>query len=219
MTPNEIAEELGYRGQAIRAWLRKEGRRPESAKWSRWILTAEDEGAIRLAFPARTGRLTDSPGRPGAAGVVASDWEYEGSVVAAAARHLESAGWTVDFMADTRSHEAGDDIRATLNGRTLRVEAKGWPSDGYADPRRSREKKRTNPNTQAVHWYAAALLRVVRNLGLHPDAEVAIALPDKPRYRALLDETQGSLGRLGIGVLLVCSDGTVVEHLAGYPSA
>jgi hypothetical protein len=220
MTPNKLARELGYSGVAIRRWLRNQGRRPESAKWSRWDLTAEDVRAIRDAFPARTSAtvvLRPSEQVPQAP-VIGKEWEYEGSVVAAVARFLVATGWSVEFIADTRSRQQGDDIRARLGERTLRVEAKGWPSDDYADPRRSTEKKRTNPNTQAVHWYATALLRVVRDLGLHPDHEVAIALPDKPRYRVLLSETEASLRGLGIGVFIVCPDGKVEEHvLSGRP--
>ncbi len=216
MTPNELARELGYSGVAIRRWLRNQSRRPESEKWSRWIMTPEDERAVREAFSARTA----SPIRQSRSERITPEstageaWEYEGNVVAAVARFLTAAGWSVEFIADTRAHELGNDIRATLGDRVIRVEAKGWPSLGYADPRRSAEKKRTNPNTQAVHWYATALLRVVRDIGLHPQHEVAIALPDKPRYRVLLSETQASLRRLGIGVFLVCVDGSVQLYLA-----
>jgi hypothetical protein len=171
--------------------------------------------AIRDVFPARTtatvGRRLSERVSP--APVIGREWEYEGNVVAAVARFLLATGWSVEFIADTRSRQQGDDIRARLGDRTVRVEAKGWPSDDYADPRRSTEKKRTNPNTQAVHWYATALLRVVRDLGLHPGQEVAIALPDKPRYRVLLSETETSLRRLRIGVLVVSPDGSVEEYL------
>lgn len=216
MTPNELARELGYSGVAIRRWLRNQGRRPEFAKWSRWDLTAEDVRVVRDAFPARTtptlGDGGSDPLSPDA--VLGKDWEYEGNVVAAVTQFLLASGWSVEFVADTRSHQQGDDIRATLGERTLRVEAKGWPSDGYADPRRFTEEKRTNPNTQAVHWYATALLGVVRDLGLHAGQEVAMALPDKPRYRVLLRETEASLRRLRIGVFMVSPGGSVEEYLA-----
>jgi hypothetical protein len=49
----------------------------------------------------------------------------------------------------------------------------------------------------------------------HPDAIVALAFPDFPRYRTLFEETQFGLSKLGIAFLTVAEDGTV--HLWGMP--
>lgn len=43
----------------------------------------------------------------------------------------------------------------------------------------------------------------------HPEAVVALGLPEFPRYRALFEETQGGLAKLGVAMLTVCADGTV----------
>jgi hypothetical protein len=43
----------------------------------------------------------------------------------------------------------------------------------------------------------------------HPEAVVALGLPDFPRYRALFEETRGGLAKLGIAMLMVREDGTV----------
>ena len=124
-------------------------------------------------------------------------------------KYLKTEGWTIECVSDTATKEQGDDIRATKDGRTLRVEVKGWPTIGYGDPSRAAETKRTRPSTQAGHWYSQALLHVIRDLGKHPDDMVAIALPDWPRFRNLVADTEGSLRRLGVTVLFVAEDGSI----------
>jgi hypothetical protein len=55
-------------------------------------------------------------------------------------------------VANTATKARGTDIVAMLDGRTLHMEVKGWPSTVYADPARAHEQKRTNPTVQAKHW-------------------------------------------------------------------
>jgi hypothetical protein len=43
----------------------------------------------------------------------------------------------------------------------------------------------------------------------HPEALVALGLPDFPRYRTLFEETQVSLARLGVAMLTVRANGAV----------
>ncbi|MDP9162096.1 MAG: hypothetical protein M3O09_17960 [Acidobacteriota bacterium] len=93
----------------------------------------------------------------------------------------------------------------------LLVEVKGYPSTQYRDPRRSSEQKRTNPTNQAQHWYSHALLKALRLQTDHPDAKVALAFPDFPRYRTLLNETKLGLEKLGVAVLFVTLAGEVRE--------
>jgi hypothetical protein len=109
---------------------------------------------------------------------VTSDWFWEGKVVDAIARALMQDGWTIVSKADTHSKKQGVDIHATRNSRTLLVEAKGYPSTSYRDPRRAGEDKRTHPTNQAQHWYAQALLQVMRLQTKHRDAVVALGFPD-----------------------------------------
>jgi hypothetical protein len=80
---------------------------------------------------------------------VTADWYWEGKVVEAIARHLERDGWTIVTKANTHSKERGVDIHADKSGRTLLIEAKGYPSKNYRDPRRAAESKPTNPTNQA----------------------------------------------------------------------
>lgn len=217
MTPDELAGELGYNGKTIRAWLRQYRPRDESAKHTPWELTSEDEAAVRGAFDTRE----TSEDRPAASSTTTvpglstdRDWYWEGNVQAALAKHLESEGWLDLSLAETARKEHGTDIQAWKGSRVLRVEVKGWPTTGrYADPRRADEVKRTQPSTQAGHWYGQALLHVIRDLAAHPADEVAIALPDWPRFRSLVGDTERPLRRLGVGVFFVRADGSVEERL------
>ena len=84
---------------------------------------------------------------------VTTDWYWEGNVVEAIARFLLQDGWTIVGKADTHSKERGVDIQASRDGKTLLLEAKGYPSKNYRDPRRSGEVKPTNPTNQAQQWY------------------------------------------------------------------
>jgi hypothetical protein len=91
------------------------------------------------------------------------------------------------------------------------VEAKGYPSKSYRDPNRASENKPTNPTNQAHQWYDHALLKVLRLQTAHPEARVALAFPDFPRYRALFGETKLGLAKLGLAVLFVDAEGQVSE--------
>jgi len=122
---------------------------------------------------------------------------------------LERNGWKIEAAADTASKQRGVDIHASKGEQCLLVEAKGYPSKAYRDPSRASEQKPTNPTNQAQHWYSHALLKAMRLQTKHPDATIAIALPDFPRYRTLFDETKSGLAKLGIGLITVDGGGDV----------
>lgn len=142
---------------------------------------------------------------------VTTDWFWEGNVVNALALSLAGKGWKIESQADTRSKERGVDLRASREGRILLVEAKGYPSTTYRDPLRADEKKPTNPTNQAQKWYSHALLKVLQLQTAYPQAKVALAFPDFPRYEALFRETKLGLEKLGVAVLMVNSSGQVRE--------
>lgn len=52
MTPERLATELGYSGKTIRAFLREEYRKLPSPS-DRWLLTPEQDAAVRARFPRR----------------------------------------------------------------------------------------------------------------------------------------------------------------------
>jgi hypothetical protein len=117
--------------------------------------------------------------------------------------------WQLHRVANTASREQGIDILATMQGRTLAVEVKGYPSRSYADPRRAGQVKPTNPPVQARHWYAQALMKAMLMRDEHPTYEIAVAFPDMPTYRSLHQRTRTSLAALGITTFFVARDGTV----------
>jgi len=140
---------------------------------------------------------------------VTTDWFWEGNVVETIARSLADDGWTIVGKADTHSKERGVDLHATRDGRTLLIEAKGYPATTYRDARRAGEVKPTNPTNQAQQWYSHAVLKVMRLQTKHPEAVVALGFPDFPRYRALFEETRGGLAKLRVAMLTVRADKSV----------
>ena len=140
---------------------------------------------------------------------VTNEWYWEGNILDAVIDYLVEGGWTIVSMADTYAKEHGEDIRALKDGRALIVEAKGYPSRLYRDPRRVREKKRTNPSTQAPKWYSHAIITAMRLKHRNAAATVAVALPDIPRYRKLHEETAESLSKLDVTMLFVGEEGDV----------
>lgn len=109
------------------------------------------------------------------------------------------------------------DIHAERSGATLLVEVKGYPSAQYRDPRRAGEKKRTSPSLQAQQWFSHALLKGMRLQNEYPNATVALAFPDFPRYRTLTEEIRGGLDRVRLTVLFVSDAGTVSIVAAPAP--
>ena len=215
LTPEDIARRVGRSGMRVRKLLRQ--MYPDQAPGSgrSWDLT-EDQVAAVLAYfagsvaPQPASAVTES-GVAGVATDVPADWFWEGHVQEAMVRFLKEAGWSIVSTSDTAARAQGEDIVATRDGRRLVVEVKGYPSKGYRDPRRAGEVKRTNPTLQAKHWYADVLLHIVRIQGKRPEVEVAIALPEAPRYRTLVAETGHALQGLGIGLFIVAADGSVEQ--------
>jgi hypothetical protein len=218
MTPDDIARRVGVTGLRVRGLLRQMYPRQAPGSGGRWELSAEqvDEvlayfGGVRTGTPS-TGR-SEVPFTP----TVPADWFWEGHVQDRVAAHLRTQGWSIARLANTAARSTGPDIEARRGPDRLIVEVKGFPSIGYRDPRRAAEIKRTNPTLQARHWFADALLKVVRQRGTEPGDLVAMAFPDFERYRSLCRDTSEPLAELGIGVMLVTESGKVVELLR--PSA
>lgn len=92
-----------------------------------------------------------------------------------------------------------------------RCRGQGYPSRSYADPARSAETKRTQPSTQAGHWYAQAVLAAMRLRSKRPELRSVIALPHFSRYRDLYAETKGSLDAAYIELWWVNDRGEVSE--------
>ncbi len=158
-----------------------------------------------------SGRAPARPAPPVAAQSIAPDhaWDWEGNVQATLCRWLAAQGWALRQVADTASKERGTDVVADRAGERIHIEVKGFPSTTYSDPRRAGELKPTQPTLQAAHWYAGALLKALQLRQSHPDESVAMAFPDRPRYRSLLESTASTLTTMRVTVFLVAEDGSV----------
>ncbi|HEX6498735.1 MAG TPA: hypothetical protein VF054_06840 [Micromonosporaceae bacterium] len=139
------------------------------------------------------------------------DWSWEGNVQAALCRWLLGEGWSLVQVANTATKERGTDVVVERGLTRLHIEVKGFPSKTYADPRRAGEIRKYPPAMQVTHWYADALLKVLRLREKHPADEVAMAFPEAARYRRLLDETATTLRLMRIMAFLVAEDGSVVR--------
>ncbi len=147
---------------------------------------------------------------------MSEEWFWECHVQAASVAHLVREGWTIKRQAHTATRQQGIDIVASKDGRRLAVEVKGFPSTRYARGPNAGQPKPTPPTLQARHWFAGAVLTSILTRAKLTQAEVALALPDLPRYRKLLEQAHWA-GRLGIGVYLVHEDGRAERLLDHHP--
>lgn len=218
LTPEDLARRVGRSGMRVRKLLRQLYPNLAPGTGGRWALTDEQVQAVLDYYagaspstPRAVGSSAIAAGIPvvSSSGDVPTDWFWEGHVQDAIVAYLRSEGWTITAESHTAIRAQGDDIAASKDGRRLVVEVKGYPSIGYRDPRRAGEVKRTNPTLQAKHWFADALLKLVRIRGKRRDVSGAMAFPDAPRYRSLIEETREPLRLLGIGLYVVMPDGRV----------
>lgn len=139
------------------------------------------------------------------------EWFWEGHIQARIREHLERGGWTIVGQADTATRQRGVDLSMAKAQRRLAVELKGYPSAYYQRGPMQGERKRTSQTLQASHDFAEVLLAAILRKADTPEFEIAIGLPDFPRYRNLLAKSRHALERLGFGVYLVAEDGTVTQ--------
>ncbi len=135
------------------------------------------------------------------------EWPWEGAVQDVFAELLMLHGWQIDRLANTASREHGVDVIAHKGERRLGGEVKGFPLEGYADPKRVGEKKRAKPNGQAKISFGKAIHAALILRDAQPSWESLVVLPDTPRYRELLGQTQRSPGSAEVHVVLVTKEG------------
>jgi hypothetical protein len=103
------------------------------------------------------------------------NWFWEGNVQNQIVRFLSAQNFKIVSVADTASHEQGKDIVAEINGVTLWVTVKGFPTG----------TEKTQPSTQAGHWFKDAVFDILQYRGASKENRLGLALPDFPRYRSL----------------------------------
>jgi len=102
-------------------------------------------------------------------------WYWEGNVQAVVVGFLAGQRIRVMSVADTASRQRGKDIEAVKDGKPVWVSVKGYP----------RGTEKTNPTTQASHWFKQAVFDILEYRGEDSSVELGLALPDFPRYRDL----------------------------------
>lgn len=104
-------------------------------------------------------------------------WYWEGNVQSRVVSFLAGKGYGIMSVADTASHQQGKDIEAVKDGKPVWVSVKGYP----------RGTQKTQPSTQAGHWFKGAVFDILEYRGENAEAELGLALPDFPRYRSLAE--------------------------------
>lgn len=139
----------------------------------------------------------------------------ENDVVQAVVAHLKTEGYRVESTCSTV--ERGVDIVAVhpATNRRLLVEAKGGTSSKsttarYGSPFTLNQAK----SHVSVAFYYAAKLRQRHS----PEGpQIAMAFPDDPQHRTLVDDISSALDALGISVFFVNNARRVVAD-AGEPA-
>ena len=135
------------------------------------------------------------------------EWYEETNVARKIRDFLESKGWVIlKFNEDKR--QKGPDIIAMKNHKKLIVEVKGYPSRKYVKGEKKGELKPTHPSSQAAHWFAEALLSVVKEKSKDREVDIGIGLPKFPRYLKLMREVS-ILSALGLRFYVVDENGKV----------
>ncbi len=128
------------------------------------------QGVILSGEPVENPHWDGDPSKP---------WDWEGNVQLAVMALLTDEGWSIQGVANTATQEHGKDIRAQRNGFVLWVTVKGYPKG----------TEKTNPSTQARHWFSQAMFDVILWREESVSARIAVALPDKVTYRNLAAKT------------------------------
>jgi hypothetical protein len=124
--------------------------------------------------------LPEPPASPAPQPDRRQSWFWEGNVQSAVIHHLVMHGYKIMYVADTASHQAGKDIVAAKDGRTLWVTVKGYPTG----------TDKTNASTQARIWFSGAIFDIVVWHGEDANVDLAVALPDYPTYRHLAERVR-----------------------------
>jgi len=103
------------------------------------------------------------------------NWFWEGNIQKKAINYLTGIGYHIHSSADTASHQQGIDIVAEKDGKQIWVTVKGYPEG----------TRKTNPSTQAGHWFKQAIFDIIEYRERNKDVLLAVAIPDYPRYRSL----------------------------------
>ena len=112
-------------------------------------------------------------------------------------------------VADTASRERGIDIVAEREAGTLAIEVKGFPSRGFADPRRFNEKKKAHPSAQATGWYGRAVLEAMLTWFSDAAGPAGYCIAGFPEIPRPLPRNRRITGEMRDRTMVVAKDGGV----------
>lgn len=137
---------------------------------------------------------------------------YEDDVVTVVSLFLEAEGWSIVRRAF--AHEPGDDVVASKDGVTLRVEAKG---EGSSKAGTARYGQVFNAGQVKDH-VAVAVLRALGWWSAGGTAQrPALAFPDNLHHRRYVGSAAEALHHLDAGIFWVRSDKTVTLEAPWSP--
>lgn len=134
------------------------------------------------------------------------EWFEETNVSRKIRDFLVQNGYEITKFCEDKK-EKGHDIEAIKDGRKIKMEVKGYPSDKYVSGPYKGEKKPTNPKLQAKHWFREALLSLLKAKSKNPNCKMAIGLPKLKVYEGLLKDISFVMEKLEIGYVLVEEEG------------
>jgi hypothetical protein len=73
------------------------------------------------------------------------------------------------------------------------------------------KKKPTNPNLQAKHWFAEALLSLIIAKSENPKINIAMGLPFKEKYKELINKITYFRKQFDLTFYLVDENGNIKE--------
>jgi hypothetical protein len=106
------------------------------------------------------------------------DWFWEGNVQSKVIAFLVLQNYHIRSVANTATHQQGIDIVAEKDGKSLWVSVKGYPQG----------TQKTQPTTQAAHWFKQAIFDLVEYRERDKEVFLAVAFPDYPRYHRLAEK-------------------------------
>jgi len=141
------------------------------------------------------------------------DWFWEGNVQEKIVEYMKNVD-KFDVLSESNTFEKtpGPDILAKHGDKLRQVSVKGYPSDKYTSDfpgGKKGQKKRTQPPTQARHWFSEALFELILAKSKNQDLETALGLPKFQTYINFVSKMKWLRERIELFCYFVGEDGQV----------
>jgi hypothetical protein len=130
----------------------------------------------------------------------------EDEVVVLVKKHLKIKGWKIN--SSCVGQEKGNDIVASMNGKTLIIEAKG----AKANDKSSNKRRKQFSSEQIKNHLGKAIVKILEQMTIHPNFNFAIARPDDLDLRKHTEILIPYLKKLDIKHFWVSADGNIKEE-------